>query len=227
MSDEKSGTDRFVEGGKDIYGKAKAIAQDKTKGGPTEMFVVAFDGVDQADEVLGTLEQLDDDRLVELGKVAVVRRDTDGGIDVEEPADMYTKESAIAGAVAGGLLGMLRGSGLMGGALLGAGGGALASKGLVLGFDDDFLNEVGESLGPDSSAIVATVEFTNVLAVSQDDGAMLSGPDVKSARVTATIAAHGRGTKIIVYKFKRRKHYRRKQGHRQDFTQVKIDQIVL
>ena len=56
---------------------------------------------------------------------------------------------------------------------------------------------------------------------------MLSGPDVKSARVTATIAAHGRGAKIIVYKFKRRKHYRRKQGHRQDFTQVKIDQIVV
>ena len=67
MSEEKSRTDRFVEGGKDIYGKAKGIAVDKTKGGPTEMFVVAFDGVDQADEVLGTLKQLYDDRLVELG----------------------------------------------------------------------------------------------------------------------------------------------------------------
>ena len=73
----------------------------------------------------------------------------------------------------------------------------------------------------------STVEFTNVLAVSRDDGAMLSGPDMKSAKVTATIAAHGREAKIIVYKFKRRKHYRRKQGHRQDFTQVKIDQIVV
>lgn len=167
MSDEKSGTDRFVESGKDIFGKAKGIAVDKTKGGPTEMFVVAFDGVDQADEVLGTLRQLDDDRLVELGKAAVIQRAADGEIGIEETADMDTKDSAIAGAVAGGLLGMLTGRGLMGGALLGAGGGALAAKGLDLGFDDDFLNEVGESLGPDSSAIVATVEFTNVEAAME------------------------------------------------------------
>ena len=167
MSDEKSGTDRFVEGGKDIYGKAKGIAQDKTKGGPTEMFVVAFDGVGQADEVLGTLKQLDDSQLVELGKAAVVRRGTDGVIDVEETADMDTKESAITGAVAGGLLGLLTGKGLVGGALLGAGGGALASKGLDLGFDDDFLNEFGEKLGHDSSAIVATVDFVNLDAAME------------------------------------------------------------
>ena len=167
MSEEKSRTDRFVKGGKDIYGKAKGIAVDKTKGGPTEMFVVAFDGVGKADEVLGTLRQLDDDRLVELGKAAVIQRAADGEIGIEETADMDTKDSAIAGAVAGGLLGMLTGRGLMGGALLGAGGGALAAKGLDLGFDDDFLNEVGESLGPDSSAIVATVEFTNVEAAME------------------------------------------------------------
>ena len=167
MSEEKSRTDRFVEGGKDIYGKAKGIAVDKTKGGPTEMFVVAFDGVDQADEVLGTLRQLDDDRLVELGKAAVIQRAADGEIGIEETADMDTKDSAIAGAVAGGLLAMLTGRDLIGGALLGAGGGALAAKGLDLGFDDDFLNEVGESLGPDSSAIVATVEFTNVEAAME------------------------------------------------------------
>ncbi len=167
MSDEKSGTDRFFESGKDIYGKAKGIAVDKTKGGPTEMFVVAFDGVGQADEVLGTLKQLDDNRLVELGKAAVIRRGTDGVIDVEETADMDTKESAISGAVVGGLLGMLTGKGLVGGALLGAGGGALASKGLDLGFDDDFLNEFGEKLGPDSSAIVATVDFVNLDAAME------------------------------------------------------------
>jgi uncharacterized membrane protein len=167
MGDETSGTDRWVEGGKDIYGKAKGIAQDKTKGGPTEMFVVAFDGVGQADEVLGTLRELDDGRLVELGKAAVVRRGTDGVIDIEETADMDTKESAITGAVAGGLLGMLTGKGLVGGALLGAGGGALASKGLDLGFDDDFLAEFGDKLGPDSSAIVATVDFVNLDAAME------------------------------------------------------------
>ena len=70
----RRGTDRFVEGGKDIFGKVKGIARDKTKGGPTEMLVVAFDGVGQADEVLETLRRLKDDRLVELGKGAVIRR---------------------------------------------------------------------------------------------------------------------------------------------------------
>ncbi len=155
-------TEGLVEGGKDIFDKAKGIAVDKTKGGPTEMFVVAFDGVGQADEVLETLKELDDNQLVELGKAAVIQRDADGQIELEETADMDTKDSAIAGAVAGGLLGMLTGKGLVGGALLGAGGGALASKGLDLGIDDDYLNEVAESLGPDSSAIVATVEFANV-----------------------------------------------------------------
>lgn len=162
MSDEKSETDRLLESGKDLYAKAKNIAADKTKGGPTEMFVVAFEGVDQADEVLGTLRQLNDDRLAELGKAAVIRRGTDGVIDVDETADMDTKESSITGAVAGGLLGMLTGKGIIGGALLGAGGGALASKGLDLGFDDDFLNEFAEKLGPGSSAIVATVDFVNL-----------------------------------------------------------------
>ena len=162
MSDEMSGTDRFVQGGKGIFGKAKGIAKDKTKGGPTEMFVVAFDGAAQADEVLGTLRRLDDKQHLELGKAAVVRRGADGAIEIEETADMDTKESAIAGAVAGGLLGMLTGKGVIGGALVGAGGGALAAKGLDLGFDDDFLNDFGEQLNADSSAIVATVDFVNL-----------------------------------------------------------------
>lgn len=157
-----SGTDRLVHGGKGIFGKATGIAKDKTKGSPTEMFVVAFDGAAQADEVLGTLRRLDDKQYLELGKAAVVRRGADGAIEIEETADMDTKESAIAGAVAGGLLGMLTGKGVVGGALVGAGGGALAAKGLDLGFDDDFLNDFGEQLSPDSSAIVATVDFVNL-----------------------------------------------------------------
>ena len=105
----------MIEGGKDIFGKAKGIAQDKTKGGPTEMFVVAFPGDSKADEVLGTLKHLDDRQHVELGKAAVIRRSPDGVIDIEETADMDTKESAITGAVAGGLLGALTGKGLVGG----------------------------------------------------------------------------------------------------------------
>ncbi len=73
----------------------------------------------------------------------------------------------------------------------------------------------------------ATVEFTKVLAVSPDNGGMLAGADVQSAKVTATITDQGRGKKILVYKFKKRKMYRRRQGHRQSYTQVKIGDIAV
>lgn len=72
-----------------------------------------------------------------------------------------------------------------------------------------------------------TVEFDNVVVVSNDDGEVLAGDDVASAKVTATIEEHGRGKKIRVFKFKRRKMYRLHQGHRQGFTQVKINDIAV
>jgi large subunit ribosomal protein L21 len=71
------------------------------------------------------------------------------------------------------------------------------------------------------------VEFTKVVAVTQDDGKLLTGNDTKSAKVTGTIAAHGRGKKVIVFKFKKRKHYRRHIGHRQGYTEVQVNEIVL
>jgi large subunit ribosomal protein L21 len=73
----------------------------------------------------------------------------------------------------------------------------------------------------------APVEFNRVVAVTQDDGKLLTGGDVKAAKVTGTIAAQGRTKKIIVFKFKKRKHYRRRKGHRQDYTEVKVSDIVL
>jgi large subunit ribosomal protein L21 len=69
------------------------------------------------------------------------------------------------------------------------------------------------------------VEF-KVLAVSTESGDLLAGKEASSAKVKATIAAHGRGEKVIVFKFKRKKQYKKTQGHRQDLTQVKIDEIV-
>ena len=165
MGDEERGfTDKVMGEGKSIFGKGTTIAKGVGKDGPTEMFVVSFAGESEADEVLEALRRLNDQRLLALGDAAVVRRRSDGDIDIEETADMDTKEGAIAGAAAGGLLGLLTGKGLIGGALLGAGGGALAAKGLDLGLDDDLLNEISEKLEPGSSAIVATVEFINTEA---------------------------------------------------------------
>jgi uncharacterized membrane protein len=166
-NEERGFGDKVVDEGKTIFGKGATIARGVGKDGPTEMFVVSFPVESKADEVLAALRELDDQRLLALGDAAVVRCGIGGDIDIDETADMDTKQGAIAGAAAGGLLGLLTGKGLVGGALLGAGGGALAAKGLDLGLDDDFLKGVGETLEPGSSAIVATVEFINAEAAME------------------------------------------------------------
>ncbi|MED9903319.1 MAG: 50S ribosomal protein L21 [Lachnospiraceae bacterium] len=68
-----------------------------------------------------------------------------------------------------------------------------------------------------------TVTFDQVIAVS--DGSLKVGEDVAKATVTATVMEQGRGKKVIVYKYKRKTGYHKKNGHRQAYTQVKIDKI--
>lgn len=63
------------------------------------------------------------------------------------------------------------------------------------------------------------------LVVTGDGGVQVGSPAVDGARVTGTVVDHGRGEKVIVFKKKRRKQYKRKQGHRQNYTTVKIDSI--
>ncbi|MCW5982205.1 MAG: 50S ribosomal protein L21 [Bryobacteraceae bacterium] len=72
----------------------------------------------------------------------------------------------------------------------------------------------------------AAIELDGVLAVSKDDGAVLAGADLSGAKVKATITGHGRGDKVRVFKFKRKKQYKRTIGHRQDFTRIRVDEIV-
>jgi large subunit ribosomal protein L21 len=69
-----------------------------------------------------------------------------------------------------------------------------------------------------------TVEF-DVLVVGGDNETRVGSPTVDGARVAGTIVEHGRGDKIIVFKKKRRKQYKRTQGHRQNYTAVKIETI--
>jgi large subunit ribosomal protein L21 len=71
-----------------------------------------------------------------------------------------------------------------------------------------------------------TVEFTDVLAAGDEGGVRIGAPTIEGAVVTATVVKHGRAPKVIVFKFKRRKQYKRKQGHRQGFTSVKIEAIA-
>ena len=68
-----------------------------------------------------------------------------------------------------------------------------------------------------------TVTFDQVIAVS--DSTLKVADDVKGATVTATVMEQGRGKKVIVYKYKRKTGYHKKNGHRQAYTQVKIEKI--
>jgi len=69
------------------------------------------------------------------------------------------------------------------------------------------------------------VVFDQVLMLGQGSDSKIGAPTVKNAKVEAEIVAQDRAKKIIVFKFKRRKKYRLKQGHRQPFTQLKITKI--
>jgi large subunit ribosomal protein L21 len=90
-----------------------------------------------------------------------------------------------------------------------------------------FRAEPGQTIKvPSLSAEVGeTVTFDDVLVTETDDGVTVGTPGVKGARVTGEVVEHGKGKKVIVFKWKRRKNYRRKQGHRQKYTAVRIDDI--
>lgn len=71
-----------------------------------------------------------------------------------------------------------------------------------------------------------TVSFDKVLMISDDNSVKVGKPYVDGAVVEGEVLLHGKGKKIIVFKYKAKKNYRRKQGHRQPFTQVKITKIT-
>ena len=70
-----------------------------------------------------------------------------------------------------------------------------------------------------------SVELEALVIGGGDDGVKVGSPAVEGAKVTGTVVDHGRGTKVIVFKKKRRKQYKRTQGHRQNYTTVKIESI--
>jgi large subunit ribosomal protein L21 len=72
-----------------------------------------------------------------------------------------------------------------------------------------------------------SITFEDVLLASDGSEVQVGAPTVDGARVKAEILRHGRDKKIIVFKRKRRKNSRRKQGHRQGFTELRVDEIVV
>ncbi|MBL56087.1 MAG: 50S ribosomal protein L21 [Flavobacteriales bacterium] len=71
----------------------------------------------------------------------------------------------------------------------------------------------------------AKVDFDKVLLVDNDGKVNVGAPAVEGAKVTASVVSHIKGDKVIVFKKKRRKGYQKQNGHRQAFTQIKIESI--
>lgn len=72
-----------------------------------------------------------------------------------------------------------------------------------------------------------TITFERVLVASNGSDVSIGAPLVDGASVTAKVVRHGRDKKVVVFRRKRRKGYRRKKGHRQGFTEVRVSQVVL
>ena len=70
------------------------------------------------------------------------------------------------------------------------------------------------------------VTIDQVLMLADGDNVTIGAPVIAGASVQAKVLSHGRGDKVMIFKFRRRKHYRKTQGHRQDYTEIQIGDIV-
>ena len=87
---------------------------------------------------------------------------------------------------------------------------------------------VGDKLKVETltAEVGAQVTLSEVLAVSDDSGLTVAAPVLEGASVTATVVSHGRGDKVRIFKFRRRKHSMKSAGHRQNYTELKIEAIA-
>ena len=76
------------------------------------------------------------------------------------------------------------------------------------------------------AAVGSDVAFDQVLLVGAGEQVKVGAPFVAGAKVTATVVGHGRGDKVRIFKLRRRKHFQKSQGHRQSYTEVRINDIV-
>ncbi len=76
-----------------------------------------------------------------------------------------------------------------------------------------------------SAAEGDTIELDKVLMITDNDEVKIGAPYVEGGKVTATVKSHGRGDKIRIIKFRRRKHHMKRQGHRQHYTEIEITGI--
>lgn len=92
-----------------------------------------------------------------------------------------------------------------------------------------FRAEIGKNIDVERlpQAVDEKVDFNDVLLVSNDDNTVIGTPLVSGASVKATVVSQYRAKKVIVFKYRQRTNFRRKRGHRQYYTRLRIDDIVV
>jgi len=87
---------------------------------------------------------------------------------------------------------------------------------------------VGEKLKIEQipAEVGASIVLDQVLMVGEGEAIRIGTPLVSGATVSATVVSHGRGVKVKIFKMRRRKHYQKTQGHRQNYTEIRVDAIA-
>ena len=87
---------------------------------------------------------------------------------------------------------------------------------------------VGEKLKVEqiTADVDSQIVLNEVLMVADGESVTIGAPLVAGAVIKATVVSHGRGEKVRIFKMRRRKHYQKRQGHRQNYTEIRIDEIV-
>jgi uncharacterized membrane protein len=135
---------------------------------PVQLLVAAFTEEDAADKVFDQLKEAKKEKLIHIQDVAVIKRDADSQIHINEPKDWKAGKGAGVGAIIGAALGIITGPGVVLTTAAGAAIGGLAAQLRDAGFPDDQLKQVGEALKPGTSAIVAIIEHTWVADLEQE-----------------------------------------------------------
>jgi uncharacterized membrane protein len=154
---------------------------------PLQIIVAAFQEEDAADDALKALKEAKKEKLISIDNAAVIRKDEGGKLHIKETADMGGGKGAGVGALVGGAIGLLAGPlGVAAGSALGATVGGITAKLYDGGFKDERLEEIGGSLEPGTSAIIAVIEHRWVADLERELAE--EGANVMTSALAADIA---------------------------------------
>jgi uncharacterized membrane protein len=167
--------------------------------GEIQLVVAAFQDEGGADAALAALKQAKKEKLLQIKDAAVLRKDPQGKLHVNEIGDMTGTKGAGIGVVAGAALGILTGGATLALAGVGAVAGGLAAKLRDSGFKDERLKKLGEGLKPGSSAIVALTGDKKLAGEAQSEFRKVGAADVIIEEITADMAAQLEAGREVAY----------------------------